>query len=210
MLLLLCLCIAALPNDVVTWHNDNARTGQNLGERILTLQNVKAATFGKLFKIETDGKVDAEPLYVERLAIPKRGVHNVIFIATEHDSVYAVDADSGEQLWHRRLLADDETPSDNHNCGQITPEIGITATPVVDRHRGPHGTMYVVAMSMDSRGHSLQKIHALDISSGAEAFDGPSLIEASYPGTGAASANGTVAFIRANMPNALPCCWQTA
>jgi outer membrane protein assembly factor BamB len=191
---LICLCPAAFPNDVLTWHNDNARTGQDLCERVLTPQNVKTATFGKLFKIEADGKVDAEPLYAERLSIPERGVHNVLFIATEHDSVYAVDADSGEPLWNRRLLTDDETPSDNHNCGQVTPEIGITSTPVIDRHRGPHGTMYVVAMSMDSQGHSLQKIHALDISSGGEEFNGPTLIEASYPGTGAASANGTVAF----------------
>jgi outer membrane protein assembly factor BamB len=99
-LLFMCLCPAAFTNDVVTWHNDNARTGQDLCERVLTLQNVKATTFGKLFKIEADGKVDAEPLYVERLSIPKRGVHNVLFIATEHDSVYAVDADTGEPLWH--------------------------------------------------------------------------------------------------------------
>ena len=193
-LLLMCLCPAAFTNDVVTWHNDNARTGQDLCERVLTLQNVKATTFGKLFKIEADGKVDAEPLYVERLSIPKRGVHNVLFIATEHDSVYAVDADTGEPLWHCRLVTDDETPSDNHNCGQVTPEIGITSTPVIDRSRGPHGTIYVVAMSMDSQGRSLQKIHALDISSGREEFNGPTLIEASYPGTGAASANGMIAF----------------
>jgi outer membrane protein assembly factor BamB len=115
-LLSLSLRPAAFPNDVLTWHSDNARTGQNLNETVLIPGNVNATTFGKLFTIEVDGKVDAEPLYVERLSIPKRGVHNALFIATEHDSFYAVDPDSGESLWHRRLLTNDETPSDNRNC----------------------------------------------------------------------------------------------
>ena len=132
-LLSLSLRLAAFPHDVLTWHNDNARTGQNLRETVLTPGNVNAKTFGKLFTIEVDGKVDAEPLYVERLAIPQRGERNVLFIATEHDSVYAVDAKTGEHLWHVELVAAGETPADTRGCEQISPEIGITATPVIDR-----------------------------------------------------------------------------
>jgi hypothetical protein len=93
-----CICHPAEAQDVLTWHNDNARTGQNLTEKILTLQNVNAKTFGKLFVLRVDGKVDAEPLYVERLVVPNQGLRNVLFVATEHDSVYAFDADSGEAI----------------------------------------------------------------------------------------------------------------
>jgi outer membrane protein assembly factor BamB len=93
-----------LAQDVLTWHNDNARTGQNLEETTLTLQNVNPRTFGKLFVLRVDGKVDAEPLYVARTEIPHKGFRNVLFVATEHDSLYAFDADTGEQFWHVRLL----------------------------------------------------------------------------------------------------------
>jgi outer membrane protein assembly factor BamB len=119
-LLSLCLRLAAFPNDVLTWHNDIARTGQNLAERTLRLQNVNPKTFGKLFVIQVDGKVDAEPLYVHQLEMPNRGLWNVLFVATEHDSLYAFDADTGQQFWHVQLLKPAETPSDNRNCGQIT------------------------------------------------------------------------------------------
>src|SRR6201996_1681479 len=90
--------------NVLTYHNDNARTGQNLAETVLTPQNVKASTFGKLFTVAVDGKVDAQPLYVSALSIPGRGIHNVVFAATEHDSVYAFDADNGTLYWHVSLL----------------------------------------------------------------------------------------------------------
>src|SRR5437016_11274559 len=113
---------------VLTWHNDNARTGQNLQETILTPQNVTSATFGKLFVIAADGKVDAQPLYVSGVTIPAQGKHNVLYIVTEHDSAYAFDADNGAPLWHVSLLAPGETPSDDHGCSQVTPEIGATAT----------------------------------------------------------------------------------
>src|SRR3981081_3892063 len=86
--------------NVLTWHNDNARTGQNLQEQILTLQNVNLKTFGKLFTIHVDAKVDAEPLYAEKIAIAHAGVRNVLFVATEHDSLYALDADTGKEFWH--------------------------------------------------------------------------------------------------------------
>jgi len=191
------LFLASLPvlsQDVLTWHNDNARTGQNLAEKILTLENVNPKTFGKRFVIPTDGKVDAEPLYVHHLEIANRGFRNVLFVATEHDSLDAFDADTGEPLWQVRLLKAGETPSDNHNCGQITPEIGITATPVIDREFGPHGTIYVVAMSMDSQGRYFQRLHALDIRSGVEEFGGPVNVHAIFPGNGAASHNGVAIF----------------
>jgi outer membrane protein assembly factor BamB len=133
--------------DVLMWHNDAARTGQNLHESVLTRANVQAKTFGKLFVITVDGKVDAEPLYVGALQMPNRGARNVLFVATEHGSVYALDADSGQEFWRVRLLRAGETTSDNRNCDQITPEIGVTATPVIDRQQGPHGVLYAVAMS---------------------------------------------------------------
>jgi outer membrane protein assembly factor BamB len=193
-----CLCILSgtshlLAQDVLTWHNDNARTGQNLGETALTLQNVNPGTFGKLFTIRVDGKVDAEPLYVARIKIPHKGIRSVLFVATEHDSLYALDADSGEQLWRVRLLQRSEVPSSVH-CGQIAPEIGITATPVIDLHRGPHGTIYVVSMSTDPRGRFIHRFHALDLRTGKEEFGGPVDIRATFPGNGAGSQAGTEIF----------------
>src|SRR5579875_3539679 len=95
-------CVAG--QDVVTWHNDVARTGQNLHETVLTPASVRSGSFRKLFFIPADGKVDAEPLYVHGLQMPGKGTRNVVYIETEHDSVYAVDADSGQELWHVRTL----------------------------------------------------------------------------------------------------------
>lgn len=188
------LRLPATPQDVLTWHNDNARTGQNLNEKILTPANVVLKAFGKLFVLHVDGKVDAEPLYVHHLDLPRYGLRNVVFIATEHDSVYAFDADSGEQFWHVRLLSNGETPSDNRNCSQVTPEIGVTSTPVIDRHMGPRGAIYLVAMSKNSEGRYFQRLHALDLSTGKEQSGSPVEIHATYPGTGAVSQNGTEIF----------------
>jgi outer membrane protein assembly factor BamB len=185
---------SARAQDVLTWHNDNARTGQDLNEEILTPQNVNPKTFGKLFEIHVDGKVDAEPLYVGGIEIPKRGLRNVLFVATEHDSAYAFDADTGKLLWHVRLLKSGETPSDARDCSQVIPEIGITSTPVIDLHRGPHGTIYVVAMSKNREGHYFQRIHALDLRTGGEEFGGPVAVHATFPGSGAASRGGTEIF----------------
>ena len=137
--------------DVVTYHNDNARTGQNLNETTLTTSNVNSGTFGKLFTIPADGKVNAEPLYLSNLTI-NQAAHNVLFVASEHGTVYAFDADTGTMLWQVSTLQSGETTSDDHGCGQITPEIGITSTPVIDRSAGTHGTIYVVAMSKDASG----------------------------------------------------------
>src|SRR5579875_717351 len=170
----------AAGQDVLTWHNDVARTGQNLRESILTPGNVNTKTFGTLFVIPLDGKVDAEPLYVHGLQMPNRGTRNVLFVATEHDSVYAFDADSGQAFWHVQLLGEGETTSDDRSCSQITPEIGITATPAIDRQQGPHGVLYAVAMSKDARGQYRQRLHALDLQSGAEQLGGPVEIAATY------------------------------
>src|SRR5215468_1096939 len=110
--------------NVLTYHNDNARTGQNLNESILTPANVNSRSFGSIGFMSVDGLVDAQPLYVSNLTIG--GIsHNVLFVATESDSVYAFDADSLIELWHVRVLGLNETPSDDRGCKQVTPQIGI-------------------------------------------------------------------------------------
>jgi len=177
--------------SVLTWHNDNARTGQNLQETILTPANVNMADFGKLFQLAADGKVDAQPLYVPLLQIPGKGLHNVLFVMSEHDTAYAFDADAGTPLWSVTLLGSNETPSDSRNCSQVIPEIGITATPAIDLQMGPHGTIYVVAMSKDGNGTYHQRVHALDLTTGNEEFGGPMEVQATYPGSGA-EGNGTL------------------
>jgi outer membrane protein assembly factor BamB len=185
--------LVCLAGDVTTYHNDPARTGQNLQETVLTPGNVNAASFGKLLTLPVDGVIDAEPLYLSGVLIPGRGIFNVVYVVTEHDSVYAFDADRGTLLWQVSVLGSDETASDTHNCNQIRPEIGITSTPVIDRSSGPNGTIYVVAMSKDSDGY-YQRIHALDVTNGQEEFGGPTTIQAKYPGRGDNSQGGFVIF----------------
>jgi len=187
--------VAALAfKGVLTYHNDNLRTGRNSSETTLTLKNVNSSTFGKLFVISTDGLVDAEPLYAPNISIPGNGTHNVLFVATENDTVYGFDADSGSNLWKVTMLAGNEVPSDNRGCSQVTPEIGVTSTPVIDLSEGAHGTIFVVAMSKDSKSNYHQRLHALDITTGAEEFGGPVDIVAQYPGTGDNSEGGYVIF----------------
>ncbi|MGD0616391.1 MAG: BACON domain-containing protein [Bryobacteraceae bacterium] len=181
--------------SVLTWHNDNARTGQNLAETILTpLNTSKTAVFGKLFVIAVDGKVDAQPLYVPSLTMALQGTHNVLYVMTENDSAYAFDADTGSQLWHATVSLAGETPSDDRGCSQVTPIIGITSTPVIDLQSGPHGTIYLVAMSKDASGNYYQRLHALDLTTGTEEFGGPKLITATWPGTGTEGSHGTQVF----------------
>jgi outer membrane protein assembly factor BamB len=175
--------------DVLTYKNDLSRTGQNLSESTLTPANVAPASFGLLRNLTVDGKVDAQPLYVSQLIV-SGSQHNVVFVATEHDSVYAFDADTGSALWQKSLLAAGETLSDTHGCSQVVPEIGITATPVIDRGAGAHGTLYVVAMSKDAASAYHQRLHALDLVTGAELLNGPAEIAASYPSAG----GGTITF----------------
>jgi hypothetical protein len=180
--------------NVLTWHNDNARTGQNLQETILTPANVTASTFGRLLTLTLDGRVDAQSLYVSSVAIPGQGTHRVVYVVTEHDSVYALDADNGATLWHVSLLGTGEAPSDDRGCSQVTPEIGITSTPVIDLSAGPHGTIYAIAMSKDNSSQYHHRLHALDLTTGTEQFGGPVEVQATYPGTGSGSSNGTVTF----------------
>ena len=178
--------------DVTTYHNDIARTGQNTTETKLTPANVNSTTFGLLRNLAVDGRVDAEPLYLSQLTVGS-SAHNVVFIATEHDSVYAFDSDTGAQLWKVSLLGSGEATSDDRGCGQVTPEIGVTTTPVIDRAAGAHGILYTVAMSKNGSAY-FQRLHALDITTGAELEGGPVGIQATYPGTGANSSGGQVVF----------------
>jgi hypothetical protein len=190
------MSVGAAPafKGVLTYHNDNMRTGRNSSETSLTLKNVNSKTFGKLFVIPTDGLVDAQPLYVPNVSIPGNGAHNVLFVASENDTVYAFDADNGSTLWQVTALESGEVPSDNRGCGQVSPVIGVTSTPVIDLTSGPHGTIYLVAMSKDSSSNYHQRLHALDITTGAEEFNGPVNITAQYPGTGDNSQGGNVIF----------------
>ncbi|MGB6677759.1 MAG: pyrrolo-quinoline quinone [Terriglobales bacterium] len=185
--------LASSATDVVTYHNNIARTGQNPHEVILTTSNVNASSFGKLFTFPVDGIIDAQPLYLSAVSIPGQGTHNVAYAVTENDSVYAFDADLGTPLWHVSVLESGEVPSDDRGCNQISPQIGITSTPVIDRSSGPHGTIYVVAMSKNSSQY-FQRIHALDITTGQEEFGGPVAVQAKYPGTGDNSHDGYVIF----------------
>jgi hypothetical protein len=179
--------------NVTTYHNDNARDGWNAQETILTPQNVNFNTFGKLRELPVDGKVDGQPLYISGLSIAGQ-THNVLIAVTEHGSAYAFDADSGTQLWTVSTLGTNETTSDDHGCGQITPEIGITDTPVIDRNYGPNGAVFLVAMSKDASGNYHQRLHALDLTTGAELQGSPSEIQASFPGNGYGSNNGMQVF----------------
>lgn len=176
--------------DVVTFKNDNGRTGQNLTETLLTPSNVNSQSFGLLRSLSVDGKVDAQPLYLSQLTVGGAS-HNVVFVATEHASVYAYDADTGSKLWQVTLLAQGETTakqSDAFGCSQVVPELGITATPAIDRNAGSHGTIYVVAMSKDAS-HFHQRLHALDVTTGEELLGGPTEIAATYP-----TSSGTTTF----------------
>ncbi|WP_254064020.1 PQQ-like beta-propeller repeat protein [Granulicella sp. S190] len=179
--------------DVTTYHYDVARDGLNAKETILTLTNVNSTLFGKIGFDTVDGKVDAEPLYLANVPIGGQ-LHNVLYVATEHGSVYAFDADSGVQLWQVSVIGNGETPSDDHGCGQISPEIGITSTPVIDRAQGPNGTLFAVGMSKDGGGSYHQRLHALDVTTGAEISGSPTEITASYPGLGDNTQNGIVVF----------------
>jgi hypothetical protein len=182
--------------DVVTYHYDNQRTGQNLNETTLTTANVTQSRFGKLGELIVDGKVDAQPLYLSNVSVPGVGMKNVLYVATEHGSVFAFDADNvsgtaAKPLWQITTQLSGEKPSDDRGCGQVTPEIGITSTPVIDRTRG---AIYVVSVSKDASGNYFHRIHALDITTGKELFGGPTTVTATFPGNGAGSAGGTVTF----------------
>ena len=202
-------------SGVLTYHNDNARTGQNLQETVLTPANVKSATFGKLFSWPVDGFVYAQPLFVANVPIGGQ-LHNVVFVATEHNSVYAFDAakQTGTPLWQARFIdpargittvppADTATapgytgpgPVKPAGCEDLVPEIGITGTPVIDP---ASGTLYVVAMTKEKTGAIVSyqhRLHALDIKTGTARPGSGQIIQASVPGTTSPNdGNGRVLF----------------
>ncbi len=184
---------AAAVADVVTYHYDNARDGLNAQESILTPAKVTAATFGKVGFYAADGKVDAAPLFAAQVPVGGGTIANLVYVASEHGSLYAFNTATGAQVWMTSLLGLNETTAKN-GCGQITPEVGITSTPVIDRKAGPNGTIFAVSMSLDAANHYHQRLHALDLATGAEQAGSPTEITATYPGTGDNSSGGMVIF----------------
>jgi hypothetical protein len=193
---------AAAFTGVLTFHNDNARDGVNSRETMLTPANVNSAQFGKVFSFPVDGYVYAQPLYVPRVKIPGNGVHNVVYVATEHDSVYAFDAEGlvSTPLWQRSFINPAKgittVPSSDTKSGDIVPEVGITSTPVIDP---TSGILYVVALTkvVNATTHGVsyqQTLHALALTTGAERLGGPRLIDPLMRGTGAGSYDGQIPF----------------
>jgi len=202
-ILVLCVLLFAVrparaQTNVLTYRNDNSRTGQNVEETNLTPANVNPSQFGKLFTQVVDGSVYAQPLYLANITIPGKGTHNVVYVVTQHDSVYAFDADgnagaNAAPLWTVSFLSSGVTPVPiaDVSCRDIaTPEIGITSTPVIDANTG---TLYVVAMTKEN-GAYFYRLHALDVATGAEKLGGPTTIQGSVPGNGTGSSSGSLSF----------------
>jgi len=203
------LTVLPAPNpaglSVLTYHNDNARRGANTNEVLLTPANVNATTFGRLITYPTDGLIIAQPLYVAGVVIPGQGTHNVVFVATENNSVYAFDADSnagtnGGVLWHDNLgIAVSSYNNEFGNryqgtyYGDITPVVGITGTPVIDP---VSGTLYVNVHTREvtTSTNYYHRIHALNITNGNEQAYSPVAVTNTVPGTGRDSTNGIVPF----------------
>jgi hypothetical protein len=185
--------------SVLTQHNDNARTGQNTSETILNTTNVNVNQFGKLFAMPADGQIYAQPLYVPSITI-NGGVHNVVILVTENDSVYAYDADSnGAPLWKVSMVdvahgaGMGETALDSATtigCSDMQPQIGITSTPVID---STSKTIYLEAKSTDGTNY-FHRLHALDLLTGSERTPGPVVIAGTVSGTGDGSSNGQLVF----------------
>jgi len=187
--------------SMLTYHNDNARDGANTNEIMLTPGNVNVTNFGRMFSYTVDGHIYAQPLVMPGVVIPSKGVHNVVYVATEHDSVYAFDADSnaganGGLLWATNLGISAVMP--NNDFGNrygpyhdLVPEMGITGTPVIDP---VSGTLYVDLFTHEGNNIYYHRIHALDITTGNERPYSPVLVAASVPGAGVDSTNGVVRF----------------
>ena len=158
----LTVAVAAQVN-VLTQHNDNARTGANLNESILTPSNVNVSQFGMLFKKTVDDQVYAQPLYVSNVSVGG-GIHNVVYVATVNNSVYAFDADNGAQLWHINFGTAQKISDGGWTCTDVTGKMGIIGTPVID---ASSQTLYVVARTNEA-GSFFQRLHALDITTGAD------------------------------------------
>ena len=186
--------------NVTTYHNDNGRTGQNTLETTLTTSNVNSTNFGKLFSQALDGYAYGQPLYVSNVVIPNQGTHNVVYVATMNDSVYAFDADSNtgsnsQPLWMVNFTDPSKgittvPSSDLHCTDSITTEVGIFSTPVIDTSSN---TLYAMARTLEN-GTYYFRLHALDITTGAEKYGGPGAISASVSGTGSGSSGGTISF----------------
>lgn len=177
----------------LTYKEDNGHTGQYNHETILNTSNVTVSQFGKRISYPVDGQVYAQPLYMPGLSI-NGATHNVVFVATEHDSVYAFDADqmgaATAPLWHTSFLTNGATsvPYTAISCDDLTPEIGITGTPVIDSSTN---TMYIVSYTQEN-GSEVYRLHALNVTSGAERPGSPTVIQASVPGTAPDSSKGIV------------------
>jgi hypothetical protein len=196
-----------LSANVLTWHDDNTRQGQNTGETILTPANVNASTFGELFSYPVQGQVYAQPLYVSNVTIPGKGVHNVIYVVTENNDVYALDANSnsgvgGGVLWHVSMnpAGGSAAAMPNNFFGNrygpyhdINPQVGITSTPVIDLATN---TMYLDAFTNDITGQNAYShhIHALDLTTGADKMT-PMLVSASVNGNGVGGNGTTVPWV---------------
>jgi hypothetical protein len=178
--------------SITTYHNDNNRTGVNPNETILSTTNVNVSTFGKVFSRTLDGQVYAQPLYIPQLILPGQGLHNVVYICTENNSVYAYDADNANAstpLWKVNLGSPILATTQGATSG-VLPQVGITSTPVIDP---TSNTIYVVAETYENS-TAVFRLHALDITTGAEKFNGPTVIQGSVPGTGGGSTGGVLAF----------------
>jgi outer membrane protein assembly factor BamB len=177
----------------LTFENDTLRTGQSLAETALTPAlntGVSASTFGKIASFATDASVAAQPLYVSSVELPGGGMRNILYAATVADTVYAFDADTGAVLWRESLLGSGETASDRSvsSCGGEPQAFGISATPAIDPTRGPRGAIYVIAASRNAAGNFSQRLHALDVATGAELAGSPVNIQPPSGSNAAASA----------------------
>ena len=159
------LLVASLDAQITTSQHDNARTGANTHETVLNPRNVDVKRFGRVFRLSVDGDVYAQPLYLPNLAIPGKGMHNVVFVATEHDSVYAFHAAGvpNQPLWKVNFTDAAKgittLPMESVHCPFLNPEVGITSTPVIDAQSG---TLYVLVRTKES-GRFWQRLHALDV-----------------------------------------------
>ena len=174
---------AAAQTSVVTYHNDNARTGQYLSEILLTPANVKPGLFGKRFSYPVDGAVYAQPLYLPRVKVAGKGLHNVLYVATGHDSLYAFDADdnsgaNGQPLWKLSFIDPARgigpVPADDVGCQVVWPELGVLGTPVID---AAAGTIYLIAETKEPGNQYVFRLHAIDVTSGAEQPGSPVVIQ---------------------------------
>lgn len=197
--LIVCFAFPALAQvNVLTYRNDNSRTGQNLNEPLLTPSNVNASQFGRRFLVPVDGAVIAQPLYMAAVPMAAGGVHDLVLVATEHDSIYAFDADDIQLLWQASFINPAQgvtsVPWQDVNCEVIYPELGISGTPVIDPATY---TMYFVAFTKetasDGSANYVYKLHALDVRSGLELAASPVEIQASVDGTG--DGGSTVTFV---------------